>query len=97
MRHIIEKHLKYWPDIAKQADEALNKVLNRLTEEEKEAIYEEDCVVQNPILFASGGDGISSTYYFSTRWGTVEVFLGDAPEDAYVKILNKQLQLIDLS
>lgn len=95
MRYIIKEHLSTWPDVAKEADEALDTLFRPYQKELEEAL-EETCEVNSPLTYAYHHGGIDSTHWFSSKYGTVEVYIGDDPDDYHVKIIKKQLKLVDL-
>jgi len=76
----------------KKANEILNSLIKKNKKKFK-AEAEEDCVVQPPIygtLIIRGG--IDVTYYFLIRgFGVLHVYIGDAPEDCFVKWLDKHV------
>lgn len=95
MRHIIKEHLSNWPNVAKEADEAIDTMFKPHMKALEDAL-EETCEVNSPITFAYHHGGIDTKYWFSSCYGTVEVYLGDDPDDYHVKILKQQLKLVDI-
>jgi len=74
----------------KKVNEILTSLFN-FKQKELEACLEETCEVHFPITYMQKHWGIGSNYYFGTNWGTIEVIIGDSPEDCTVEFLENQI------